>query len=240
MVNHFKNIVKTGVFILCSVFIQAQKINRPVPQSQFDLSGFNLQLPIQKNNSITIIKGSELAQFSSENFYYSAEDKSMRFFCSSDGKPTQGSHYPRTELRQINDWHFEDSHSLQVKMAVLKQPSTGKIIIGQIHGNSKGTEAVKIWWNNGEVQAGFKKEVDGKEERTTLLKNVALGQIFDYDIQQNNLEVKVTINQQTTTFNLGNSWKSEPVYFKSGNYLQDNKTPVTSGLTAIYYINITE
>lgn len=175
MKNHIKVLIKTGLLILVSISLNAQKIEKLVPQSQFKLAGFNLQLPIQKNNSITIIKGSDLAQFSSENFYYSAEDKSIHFFCPSDGQTTHGSHYPRTELRQINEWHFENSHSLKVKMTVLQQPSTGKIIIGQIHGNSKGTEAVKIWWNNGEIQAGFKKEVDGKEQRTTLLKNVALG-----------------------------------------------------------------
>ncbi|WP_160137320.1 polysaccharide lyase family 7 protein [Chryseobacterium sp. c4a] len=240
MKSHIKFLVTTGLFILSSVSIHAQKTDEPVPQSQFNLTGFNLQLPIQKNNSITIIKGSEIAKFSSENFYYSIEDKSIRFFCSSDGKATQGSHYPRTELRQINEWHFENKHNLQVKMAVLKQPSTGKIIIGQIHGNSKGTEAVKIWWNNGDIQVGFKKEVDGKEQRITLLKNVSLGQVFDYNIQQNNLNVQVSINQQTTTFNLGDSWKSESVYFKAGNYLQDNKQPVTTGLVAIYQVNITD
>jgi hypothetical protein len=240
MKNIFKIIVHCG--LLCPILFHAQKTTyTTVPTTQFDLKGFNLQLPVQKNNSITIIKGSELAQFSSENFYYSTEDKSIRFFCSSNGKTTQGSHYPRTELRQIDEWHFENRHNLQVKMAVLKQPSTGKIIIGQIHGSSKGTEAVKIWWNNGEIQAGFKKEVEGKEQRTTLLKNIALGQIFDYNIQQNNLEIQVTINQQTTTFNLGESWKSESVYFKAGNYLQDNNaSPVASGLTAIYKINISE
>nr|WP_315034434.1 polysaccharide lyase family 7 protein [uncultured Chryseobacterium sp.] len=241
MKNLFKNIVQCGLFMLCPILFHAQKNTYvTVPAAQFNLKGFNLQLPVQKNNSITIIKGSEIPQFSSENFYYSTEDKSIRFFCSSDGKPTQGSHYPRTELRQIDEWHFENTHSLQVKMAVLQQPSTGKIIIGQIHGNSKGTEAVKIWWNNGEVQVGFKKEVDGKEERVTLLKNVALGQVFEYHIQQNNLQAQVSINQQTTTFTLGDSWKSESVYFKAGNYLQDNKQPTSSGVVAIYQIGITK
>ncbi|WP_185248581.1 polysaccharide lyase family 7 protein [Chryseobacterium bernardetii] len=241
MNNYFKGIIKYMLLLMCPVFSMAQKSTyAKVPRSLFDLSGFNLQLPLSKNNSIVIIKGSDIADFSSENFYFSPQDKSIRFFCSSDGQTTQGSHYPRTELRQINEWHFENSHSLKVKMTVLQQPSTGKIIIGQIHGNSKGTEAVKIWWNNGEIQAGFKKEVDGKEQRTTLLKNVALGQIFEYSILQNNLEVQVIVNQQTTTFNLGESWKSESVYFKAGNYLQDNKQPVTTGLVAIHQINITD
>ncbi|AZA89666.1 Alginate lyase [Chryseobacterium nakagawai] len=236
MQNRFKNIAKAGLFVLCSNFSYAQKTYIPVPQSQFDLSDFNLQLPIEKNNSITIIKGADIPKFSSENFYFSPEDTSIRLFCSSDGKTTQGSHYPRTELRQISEWHFENQHHLQVKMAVLKQPGTGKIIIGQIHGNSKGTEAVKIWWNNGNLQVGFKKEVDDKEQRITLLKNIPLGQVFEYSIEQNNLNIQVKINQQTTVFSLGNSWKHESVYFKAGNYLQDNKFPVTSGTVAIYQI----
>ena len=222
--------------MFCAGFLHAQKNYAPAPSDQFDLAGFNLQLPIQKNNSITIIKGSEIQRFSSENFYFSLEDNSIRFFCSSNGPTTQGSHYPRTELRQSEEWHFEHTHNLQVKMAVLKQPGTGKIIIGQIHGSSKGTEAVKIWWNNGSLQVGFKKEVGDKEQRVTLLKDVPLGQIFDYTIQQNNLDIQVKINQQKSTFSLGDSWKSESVYFKAGNYLQDNKVPVTSGLVAIYQI----
>ncbi|MBV8327671.1 polysaccharide lyase family 7 protein [Chryseobacterium sp.] len=240
MKPYFRNIATTGLFTLFISFLQAQNIHLSVPQNIFDLRGFNLQLPVEKNNSITIIKGDKIAGFSSENFYFSPKDNSIRLFCSSDGKPTQGSHYPRTELRQINEWHFENSHSLHVKMAVLQQPSTGKIIIGQIHGNSKGTEALKIWWNNGEIQAGFKKEINAHEERITLLKEVPLAQVFEYSIQQNNSEVQVKINQQTTIFNFGNTWKSESVYFKAGNYLQDNKQPVTSGLVAIYQIHITE
>ncbi|MGH1517453.1 polysaccharide lyase family 7 protein [Chryseobacterium sp. JK1] len=239
MKNLFKIIVQCGLFVLCPILFHAQKnVYAKVSQAQFDLTGFNLQLPVPKNNSITIIKGPEIARFSSENFYYSSEDKSIRFFCSSDGKPTQGSHYPRTELRQEEDWHFENQHQLLVKMAILEQPSTGKIIIGQIHGNSKGTEAVKLWWNNGELQAGFKKEVNGKEDRVTLLKNIPLGQSFEYSIQQDGLHVQVKINQQTTEYTLGDSWKSEAVYFKAGNYLQDNRLPVTSGLVAIYNIKV--
>jgi hypothetical protein len=83
--------------------------------------------------------------------------------------------------------------------------------------------------------------VNDKEERITLQKNVPLGQIFDYSIQQNNSDVLIKINQQTITFHFGKSWKSELVYFKAGNYLQDNNpSPVTSGLTAIYQISLSE
>lgn len=239
MKTFFKIIIYFGLFALSSSLIHAQKSTyAAVPQTQFDLRDFNLQLPVPKNNSITIIKGPEIAQFSSENFYYSSEDKSIRFFCSSDGQATKGSHYPRTELRQTEEWHFENKHTLHVKMSVLKQPDSGKIIIGQIHGSTKGTEAVKLWWNNGELQAGFKKEVNGKEDRVTLLKNVPLGQTFEYSIQQNGLDIQVKINQQTTNYTLGDSWKSEAAYFKAGNYLQDNKIPVSSGLVAIYDIKI--
>ncbi len=241
MKSSFKILIKRGLLILLPGFCFAQKINMPVPQSRFNLTEFNLQLPIEKNNSVAIIKGPDIAEFSSENFYFSPEDNSIRFFCSSDGKATQGSHYPRTELRQIEEWHFENQHSLQVKMAVLQQPGTGKIIIGQIHGHSKGTEALKIWWNNGDIQVGFKKEVNDREQRITLQKNVALNQTFDYSIQQNDSDVLVKVNQQTTTFHFGDSWKAESVYFKAGNYLQDNsQSPVTSGLTAIYHISISE
>jgi hypothetical protein len=141
---NFKILIATGLFILSSKALSAQEAYMSVPQSKFNLTEFNLQLPIEKNNSITTIKGSDIAQFSSNNFYFSPQDNSLRFFCSSNGKTTQGSHFPRTELRQIKEWKFENQHNLHVKMAVLQQPGTGKIIIGQIHGHSKGTEALKI------------------------------------------------------------------------------------------------
>lgn len=208
------------------------------PGQKIDLSSFTLQLPIADGNSIRQVSNDELKNYSSSYFYWDDGSQSIHFFCSSDGITTANSHYPRTELRAKNDWHFKGRHTLAVRVAVLQQPSTGKIIIGQIHGDSKGTEALKIWWNNGDIQAGYKNEVNGNEERVTLLKNVPLGTVFTYKIEQSDHDVTVYVNDQQTKKTLGKSWDSESVYFKAGNYLQDNQQPVSSGLVAIYSIDM--
>lgn len=208
------------------------------PGTKFDLTPFTLQLPLEQNSSITQKKGEELAKYSSNYFYLDPKDQSIHLFCTSDGTTTKGSHFPRTELREINEWHFTGQHEMSVKLAVLQQPNSGKIIIGQIHGHTKGTEAAKLWWNNGDLQIGFKKEVNDKEQRFTLLKNIPLNQVFSYTISQSDYTVTVTVNDQSQTFTFGDSWTSEPVYFKVGNYLQDNSKPVTSGLVAVHSVII--
>lgn len=219
------------------LIIKAQEIYT-APGSKFDLTPFNLQLPLEQNNSIMQKKGAELTNYASSYFYLDPKDQSIHLFCQSDGKTTKGSHYPRTELREANEWNFKGQHEMTVKLAVVQKPSTGKIIIGQIHGHSKGTEAAKLWWNNGEIQIGFKKEVNGKEQRFTLLKNVTLNQVFNYTISQSDHQVTVTVNNQSQKFIFGDSWTSESVYFKVGNYLQDNLKPITSGLVALHSITI--
>ena len=207
-------------------------------QNRIDLSAFDLQLPLAGAKSIKIIKSTDIPNFVSPYFYYNISDKSVRLFTQSNGVTTANSHFPRTELRQVSEWDFVGQHSLKVTMSVISQPNSGKIIIGQIHGDRKGTEAVKIWWNNGNIQVGYKAEFDAKETRITLLKDVKLSDIFNYEINQNGLDIEVKINDKATQFHLGDSWKKETVYFKAGNYLQDNNPPISSGMVAIYKIEV--
>lgn len=230
-----KSFVTILFAFMFSIFCNAQKTNK-APGSVFDLSGFNLQLPLAKANSIQQILDPELKTYSSDYFYLVQNPDAIILTCHSYGAHTKGSHYPRTELRDKNEWNFVGEHMMSVQLAVLQQPSTGKIIIGQIHGNRKGTEAVKIWWNNGKVQVGVKEEVDGPEKRYTLLNDVALHQVLDYTIKQSGQSVNVTINGKSVDMTLGESWSKEKVYFKVGNYLQDNLTPVSTGIVALYKI----
>jgi len=221
--------------IMFSAFINAQKTDK-APGSVFDLSGFNLQFPLAKSNSIQQIYDQELKTYSSDYFYLTQNPNAIILTCHSDGAHTKGSHYPRTELRDKNEWYFVGEHFMSVQLAVIQQPSTGKIIIGQIHGNRKGTEAVKIWWNNAKVEVGIKEEVDGLEKRYTLLNDVQLNQVLDYSIKQSDRTINVTINGQSIDVVLGESWAQEKVYFKVGNYLQDNLKPVSTGVVALYKI----
>lgn len=207
------------------------------PGKKLNLSGFTLQLPLAAGSSIQQVSGNALANFSSSNFYYDAKSGATAMYCSSDGFTTPDSHYPRTELRDNTNWYFQGTHTLHAEVAVTQQPNSGNIIIGQIHGDRKGTEAVKIRWTNGEIQAGIKEDVDGTETRYTLIKHVDLGQLIDYTITQKDLSIQITANGQSVTVALQPSWNNEQVYFKTGNYLQDNATPVSSGTVLLYSID---
>jgi len=229
------------LLILCTIpsltFAESLQ-NVQAPAKQFDLSHFNLQLPIPNKNSITQIQGNELNDYASQYFYLDPTNKGMVFFVPSDGATTHNSHYPRTELRDQHEWNFTEQHTLTATLAVLEQPNSKKIIVGQIHGNGKGTEAVKIWWVNGDLIVGIKPEVDAKEQRVTYAKNIPFNQKFSYKIAQSGKNVTVTINNVSHSFNFGKSWDSEKVYFKAGNYLQDNNTnPISIGRVAFYSLN---
>jgi len=235
--KHTSKLVK--LLILCTIpsltFAENLQNDQAAPAQQFDLSHFNLQLPIPNQNSITQIQGNKLNNYASQYFYLDLAKNGMVFFVSSDGVTTHGSHYPRTELRDQRNWNFTEQHTLTATLAVLEQPSTKKIIVGQIHGDRKGTEAVKIWWVNGDLIVGVKPEVDAKEQRVTYAKNIPLNQKFSYQIAQSGKNVIVTINNVSDSFHFGNSWDTEQVYFKAGNYLQDNSTtPVSTGRVEFY------
>ena len=232
-----KNYLLLTLSILWANIASAQTLHVPVGKN-IDLSAFILQLPIAENNSVKQIEGADLQQYSSPFFYWSSHNESINLFCNSDGATTPNTHYPRTELRAKQEWHFKGNHALSVRIAVQKQPSTGRIIIGQIHGHSEGTEALKIWWNNGSIQVGFKNEVGTTEKLKTILENIKLGTVIDYQIIQTESQVAVIINGQKAQFEFGKSWKDQLVYFKVGNYLQDNKKQVSSGLVALYSVRL--
>lgn len=209
------------------------------PADKFELNHFNLQLPIPHKNTITQVQGDELKHYASQYFYLNPANNGMVFFVPSNGITTHNSHYPRTELRDQHEWNFIGQHTLSATLTVQEQPNSKKIIVGQVHGDHKGTEAVKIWWINGDLIVGVKPEVNAKEYRVTYIKNVALNEKFSYQIAQSGKNVIVTINNISHSFTFGDSWNTEQVYFKAGNYLQDNSTiPISIGRVEFYTLKV--
>lgn len=232
-----KNYLLLLLSILWANIASAQTVHIPVGKN-INLYAFILQLTIAENNSVKQIEGDDLQQYCSPFFYWNSHNESIDLLCNTDGATTPNTNYPRTELRAKQEWHFQGNHALSVRMAVQQQPSTGKIIIGQIHGHSKGTEALKIWWNNGRIQVGVKNEVGTTEKLKTILENIKLGAVIDYQIIQTEYQVAVIVNGQKALFEFGKSWKDQLVYFKVGNYLQDNKKQVSSGLVSLYSVRL--
>lgn len=214
--------------MLASTAVQAAE----PPGARFDLSDYKLQLPVKRRDSVVELGQPELARYASDYFYLDADQGTMVFACPDNGASTRGSHYPRSELRSLREWTFDGQHSLSARLAVLREPGSGDIIVGQIHGDGKGSEALKIRWVRGDIVVGVKSTRDSRELRRTLVKGVALGQFFDYAIEQQGREVRVSVNGQSASFSYDDSWNGSSVYFKAGNYLQDNSGAGTLGVVA--------
>ncbi|MFJ2990152.1 polysaccharide lyase family 7 protein [Collimonas sp. NPDC087041] len=223
---------------LLPAFAQEQPVLDP-PGKRFDLSGYTLQLPIAKRDSIEEIRGKQLNEYASPYFFLNADNGAMVFYCTSGGATTRGSHYPRTELRDNNEWEFTGQHVLSATLAVDQQPSTGNLIVGQIHGTHGNTEALKIRWSKGNIVVGVKRNTSATEERFTLLKGIPLHERFSYIISQSDHVVNVTVNGASMSFEYDSTWNGEKVYFKAGNYLQDNASPESAGRVEFFALKRT-
>jgi hypothetical protein len=128
------------------------------PHSKFAsiLKNFKLQLPVPKTDGragCLEIKTSELMGFSSEHFYSDPVEESLIFHVLDHGATTQGSTYPRSELRDMREWIMQGSevHTLRGSFKMLREPASCKIVFAQIHGLVDGSECLKMHWNKGKI-----------------------------------------------------------------------------------------
>src|SRR5262245_28267130 len=78
------------------------------PGQNFNLSSFKLQTPIASGGGVLEISQPQLASYTSSNFYANS-DGPMVFFTPVTGATTEGSSYPRSELRQLTEWNTNTS-----------------------------------------------------------------------------------------------------------------------------------
>ena len=211
------------------------------PGNNFDLSKWKLQTPFSGTPEI---KQPQLATYSS-NIFYTAADGAMVFWVPTAGEPITAGGYPRTELREIisgsgGGWVITNNvvHTLTATCKVLIEPPNQRTIIGQIHGNGTGSEALKIYWNKGKVQAAVKDNYGGAQIYLTL-GTWALGATLNYSIQESNRLMTITVNGSTTNYLLNSTWDNDTYYFKAGNYCQDNSAGTDTCVVAFYALDST-
>ena len=210
----------------------------------FDLTKWKLTLPVDSTGSIvgnafevTNLKGYESA------YFYDAADGAMVFAAQTDGATTSGSHYPRSELREMSggktyNWNLSEGGTMTATLKVDSVPTRtdgtpGREIIGQIHGQNK--ELIRLYWQNNTVyfmneQSG----TDNKEHQFNFLNaagqapNIALGEKFSYKIDAHGNTMKVDIYADgqvySSTSTLNAIWQADTFYFKAGVYLGVDET----------------
>lgn len=127
-------------------------------------------------------------------------------------------------------------HSLSGRLKITHAPASGKIIFSQIHGVVKGSECLKMYWDNGNIIVHTKSTLGVKDPKIVVVADLSLGDMIKYRIAISNYQLSVTINGVVSTVTFDDTWKNQNLYFKAGNYLQDNSNSGTYGEVAYYLL----
>ena len=164
------------------------------------------------------------------------------YWCSVQDHTTGSSKYPRTEGRQtlpgssasFNWVPGSAKHSMAGRVRVEAAPSSGKVIIGQIHAvNSPNPFLMATWWS-GSVRIESRNVPLGSA-RTLIEKAVPLGQTFDYSVQVDELgELSASLDELRSASAVSSTWKKKLFFFKAGAYVIDNKGAASEGGLVVY------
>ncbi|MGC5699532.1 polysaccharide lyase family 7 protein [Pseudomonas sp. NFXW11] len=206
-----------------------------------DLATWNLSVPVGNPpttiDTPTLIKGYK-------NQYFHADSGTLFFWSPVTGSKTENAIYPRTELREtyangtLRNWTYPEADNLlRATLAVNQVPSTGKIVIGQIHAYNSNKPLLKLEYQyktskgSGNIVAKVRLRPDDEEGRViTIAQNVPLDREFSYLIHLSPagaLGISAAGAQWDTR--LGAAWRDKPLYFKAGVYLQDNTGYTSEG-----------
>jgi len=206
---------------------------------------WNLTIP-EGTPAITITTAQLRQGYQSQ--YFKRDGKSYVFWAPVTGGTTKGSTYPRSELREtyttgaLHNWKYNAADNrLTARLAVEEVPSSGRIIIGQIHAKDVSAPYLKVIYNEirgvGYVTVEVrKKPSDSKSPVVMTYTGMPLGQQFSYDVQLSKKGLlKVAINNQTYQEQIDSSWANYYMYFKAGAYVTDNQGPATEGGRVRFY-----
>ncbi|MEU3731547.1 chondroitinase-B domain-containing protein [Streptomyces sp. NPDC033538] len=216
------------------------------PADVLDLTNWYVGLPVGEEESPTNVYQPELATYSDDPWFTTADDcAAVRFRAPVDGVTTSGSKYPRSELREMTDtgeskasWSSTSgTHTMVIDQAITDLPEeTPNVVAGQIHDASDDVSVFRL--------EGSKLYItDGDEEHHKLVvDDYVLGTRFQAKFVIGDGEVKAYYNGELQT-TLSKEFSG--AYFKAGAYTQancDNSDPCSDdnyGQVKIYGLNVT-
>ena len=206
-----------------------------------DLATWNLSVPVGSPPA-TIDTPKLVSGF--KNQYFHSSSGTLFFWAPVTGTRTENAIYPRTELREtysngtLRNWLYpEADNSLRATLKVSKVPSSGKVVIGQIHAYDSQKPLVKLEYQyksktaTGNLVAKVRTRPDDAEGRViTIASGVKLDQDFSYLIHLSPggaLGISAAGSQWDSKISA--TWRDKPLYFKAGVYVQDNAGPTSEG-----------
>jgi hypothetical protein len=247
---------KSGITVSSASSSGTGTLNPNLPPSgNFDLSYWKLTLPTGSSGSPTEILSPALVAGYTSQYFYTGADGAMVMWCPVTGVTTSGSSYPRSELRETHsdgsqyNWNVTDgTATLKGTLAVNQVPSTGKVVVGQIHDNGaggiKGEPILKLVYKYDAASGTGFLEAQVRPTPTSTTSNnftvatgIKLNEKFSYQIVlRADLTLSVQVNG-TTGYSapIDPSWKTQGFYFKAGSYTQDNSGSSTEGGRVSFY-----
>jgi hypothetical protein len=196
-----------------------------------------------------------ITEYSDKYFTPSVKDQSITFTVPVEGATTSGSHYPRSELREMKTskdeaaWTVAQGGTLKATVAVnvvptRKDKTAPRLVIGQIHG--KTDELCRLYYQGGKVYYVTDKAGPKNKETTFLLKDkngkepsVDLNEKIDYTINVAGGNLTVTVVADGITYSnvqkINTFFLKDKLYFKAGMYSGVNATQATGIAQNTFY-----
>lgn len=218
-----KKAPKTQLPTLMSLVQGAPTVGISYPSQVLNLNNWKLTLPIALLETPAEIKQPELDTYKIDPWFMVAQDGGVRFRAPVNGVTTDGSNYPRSELREmVNNGKEKASwpsnsgtHSLFIDQAITAVPKEKKhVVAGQIHDAKQDVIVIRLEYPDLYVN------VDGKNVHK-LDSNYTLGKRFTVQFQVIANQTKVYYNNSThPLYTLNKDYSG--AYFKVGAYTQSN------------------
>lgn len=210
-----------------------------------DLATWNLTIP--EGAPAAIVSTQALGQ-GYQSQYFRRDGGVIEFWVPVTGGTTKGSEYPRSELRQTlsngknHNWRYSSSNNeLSARLAVDQVPSSGKVILGQIHAKDHPYPYVKVVYHYVR-DAGYvtvevrKKPLDAKSPVVMTYPDIALGQEFEYEVKLSKSgQLSLRINGLSHQEQTNSMWRLLNFYFKAGAYAIDNEGPSSEGARVRFF-----
>ncbi|MGF6126839.1 hypothetical protein QF019_002048 [Pseudomonas frederiksbergensis] len=197
-----------------------------------DLATWNLTIPV--GTPAKVIDTPRLVDGYSDPYFRSGDN--LFFWAPVTGSSTAESEFPRSELREtlsdgtLRNWTYpEADHRLKAVLKVNQVPSTGRIVIGQIHIYQDKGPLLKVEYQydattkKGNVIANYRLKPGSEDITVVIAKDIALGKPFSYEVRFSSAGyLNVSSQGYSWGKQISSSWKNKLLYFKAGVYALDN------------------
>ncbi|WP_342653142.1 polysaccharide lyase family 7 protein [Pseudomonas sp. F3-2] len=210
-----------------------------------DLAIWNLSVPV--GIPAATIDTPKLVSGYKDGYFRSGD--TLFFWAPVTGSRTDNAIYPRTELREtfpngaVHNWTYSQADNfLRAALTVDQVPSSGKIVIGQIHCYGSTEPLIKLEYQykektqTGNIVAKFRLTPTSEPAVIQIATGVLLKERFTYTIHLTPTgALTVNAHDMQWSAKLDPSWSTRQLYFKAGVYTQDNTGYATEGGAATFY-----